>query len=424
MDELELFQRMALAIAIGAVVGTERHWREREEREGQRTAGIRTFTLIGLFGGAAGLIEYYLAAGTQAPSGIVLAAFFVTFTGAFTLFQYRESVAEGSHSVTSVVAAMLVFALGALAVLGDVSLASAGGVVLLVILASREFLHRLMRRLRWAELRSAIILLALTFVLLPIVPDEHFGPFGGISPARILVLVIILASISFCGYLAVRLLGSSRGELVAGLVGGLVSSTAVTITNARRSGSDDAAIAALSAGAIGAGAISFFRTAILAATLAPALATELLPGLLSGGAMMVGYAAMLARRGAREHPEQEPKNPFELGAVIQMALLLVAVAFLAQAASRIFGDAGVIAVSALSGLADVDAATVTVAGMMDSIQLRIGAIAIGAALVSNMVAKAAYATMLGSARFYVHIWSASLVALSVAALCQLGASLA
>ncbi|RJF91394.1 MgtC/SapB family protein [Sphingomonas cavernae] len=422
MEDLELFRRMALAIAIGAVVGVERHWREREEREGQRTAGIRTFTLIGMFGGAAGLIEYHLSDGPGA-SGIVLSSFFAMLTGAFAVFQYRESVAEGRHSVTSVVAAMLVFALGALAILGDMALASAGGVVLLAILASREFLHRLMRRLSWLELRSAVILLALTFVLLPILPDEPIGPFGGISPTRILVLVIILASISFCGYVAVRLLGSSRGELVAGLVGGIVSSTAVTITNARRSGSADTASAAVTAGAVGAGAISFFRTAILVATLAPALTAGLLPALLGGGAAMIGYAALLTRRGAGEHAEQQQKNPFDLDAVVKMALLLVGVAFMAQAASRIFGEAGLIAVSALSGLADVDAATVTVAGMQNAISAEIAALAIGAALVSNMIAKAIYASFLGSARFRRHIWLATLLALAVAALCHVGARL-
>ncbi|MGH6781674.1 MAG: MgtC/SapB family protein, partial [Sphingomonadaceae bacterium] len=415
MDNIDLFQRLGLAIAIGAVIGVERHWRERDAAKGQRTAGLRTFALIGLFGGVAGLIERDLA-GTAASSGIVLAIFFAILTGAVTAFQYREAVAEGSFSVTTVVATMLTFALGALAVLGSTAVASAGGVVLLVILASREFLHHAMRKLRWTELRSAVILLALTFVLRPIVPAEPIGPFGGISPARTLTLVIVLAAISFCGYVAVRLLGSARGELAAGAIGGLVSSTAVTITNARRSKSEEA-VNALAAGAIGAGAVSFLRTAVLVATLAGMLVPSLVPALTAGALVMIGYAAMLARQNATEHPEQTQKNPFELASVIKMALLLVAVAFIAQAASQLFGDAGLLAASALSGLADVDAATVTVTGMMDRLSPHVAAQAIALALVTNVIAKAIYAAILGSGRFRLHLAIASLAASVTTGLC-------
>ncbi|WP_380880026.1 membrane protein [Sphingomonas sp. DBB INV C78] len=409
MEDIELFHRLALAVAIGAVIGVERHWRDREAGQGQRTAGLRTFALIGLFGGVAGLIERDLAGTLAAPSGIVLASFFIVLTGAITAFQYRESIAEGSFSATTVVAAMLTFALGAQAVLGNMQIASAGAVVLLVILASREYLHGAMRKLRWAELRSAVILLALTFVLLPVVPADAIGPFGGISPARILKLVIVLASISFCGYVAVRMLGATRGALVAGAVGGIVSSTAVTITNAQRSKTEEGTNA-LAAGAIGAGAISFLRTAILVSALAAVLVPILVPALVAGAVAMIAYAAVLAWRDTAENPEQTQKNPFELWSVIKMALLLVGVAFLAQAASQLFGNAGLIIVSALSGLADVDAATVTVTGMINRISPQVGAEAIAIALFSNVVAKAVYASIWGSAGYRLHLWLASIAA--------------
>ncbi|MGO4841839.1 DUF4010 domain-containing protein, partial [Rhizobiaceae sp. 2RAB30] len=119
------------------------------------------------------------------------------------------------------------------------------------VLASRELLHGFMRRLSWNELRAAIILLAMTFVILPLIPSDPIGPFGGISPAKTWMLVIMLAAISFCGYIAVKLLGSARGELVAGAVGGLVSSTGTTLTKARRA-ADGADAPTLAAGAIGA----------------------------------------------------------------------------------------------------------------------------------------------------------------------------
>lgn len=430
---MEILQRMALAIAIGALVGVERHWRERDEDEGSRTAGIRTFTLIGMLGGLAGLLERLLGAAGALP-GLVLVGFLVTLTAVIGLFQYREGVAEHRFSATAVVAAMLTFALGALALIGDTMLASAGGVVLAVILASREFLHRAIKRLRWVELRSALILLTLAFVLRPIVPAEPVGPFGGVSPANILIMAIVLAAISFCGYIAVRLLGATRGELVAGTIGGLISSTATTIANARRS-RQSPAVWALAAGAVSAGGMSLLRTGFLVSAVLPSLADRLLLPLAAGAATMFAGALLLARASATAPPAErqaagqegakaepashepgslEPKNPFDLASVFKMALLLVGVAFAARVASQLWGDGGLYAASALAGLADVDAVTVTVAGMLPTLDPAVAARALGLAVLANMLAKAAYAALLGARGFALALAGASALALLAA----------
>lgn len=418
MDEMEIFRRMALAIAIGALVGVERHWRERDEDEGARTAGIRTFTLIGMLGGVAGLLERLLGP-AGAPPGLVLVGFLVTLSAVFALFQYREEVAQNRFSATAVVAAMLTFALGALALVGDMALASAGGVVLAVILASREFLHQGIKRLRWAELRSALILLALSFVLLPIVPSQPVGPFGGVSPSKILVMAIVLAAISFCGYIAVRLLGDARGELVAGTIGGLISSTATTVANARRSRRSPA-VPALAAGAVSAGGVSLLRTAFLVVSLLGPLAPTLLPALIAGAVAMFAMAVLLARANAaggegREASRRTPKNPFDLDSVFKMALLLVGVAFAARVASQLWGTGGLYAASALSGLADVDAVTVTVAGMLPTLDPQVAAMALGLAVLTNMLAKAVYASVFGARDFAFTLWGATGLAAVAAA---------
>ena len=345
----------------------------------------------------------------------MLVGFLVTLTAVIALFQYREGVAENRFSATAVVAAMLTFALGALALLGDMTLASAGGVVLAVILASRDMLHRAIKRLRWAELRSALILLALAFVLRPIVPAEPIGPFGGVSPARILAMAIVLAAISFCGYIAVRLFGATRGELLAGSIGGLISSTATTITNARRS-RESPASGALAAGAVSAGGVSLVRTALLVSALLPALADRLLLPLAAGAAVMFAAALLLTRRAEPGEPvaqRPEPGNPFDLLAVFKMALLLVAVAFAARVASEIWGTGGLYA-AALSGLADVDAVTVTVAGMLPTLDASVAARALGLAVIANMLAKVAYAGLFGTRRFALTLAGASLLALTTA----------
>ncbi len=411
MDNVELYQRLGLAIAIGAAVGVERHWREKDAPEGARTAGIRTFTMFGMAGGVAGLIERSLGVASGYP-GIALTGFLIAIATVMAVFEIREAIAEKSYSVTSVVAAILTFGLGALATLGDMALASAGGAALIAILASREFLHEAIRRLQWTELRSAVILLALTFVLLPIIPETPFGPFGGVSPKSIVLLVIMLASISFAGYVAVKIFGSTRGDVLAGAIGGLVSSTGTTVAFARRSRAGEAGLT-LVAGAISAGAVSLLRTALLAATLAPALLPALLWPLMVGAGVLTLYALILARRHQAAGGSGVPANPFELTAVARMALLLAGVAFLARAATQQFGDAGLIFASALSALADVDAATVTVAGLLPRLDAGLAAQAIGIAVLSNMAAKAVYASLFGSLRFSLHLWAAT--ALSSAA---------
>jgi Predicted membrane protein len=413
MDGIEMFQRLGTAVAIGAIVGAERHWRERDAEDSQRTAGLRTFSLIGMLGGAAGLIAH---AFPQAPmaAAVIIAGLFIAFSAVFALYQYREAVAENNRSVTTVVAAMLTFALGAVAVLGDLPLASAGGVTTVAILASRDMLHAFMRRITWAELRSAIILLGMTFVVLPLVPDAPVGPFGGISPAKTWLLVVILAAISFSGYVAVKLLGSARGELVAGALGGLISSTGATLTNARRSTTGED-VSALTAGALGACAVSYIRTAVLVAALAAPLGAILIAPLAAAAAAMVGCALFFARASAPDHPEQPAKNPFDLDAVIRMALLLVVIAFLARAAAHWFGDRGLILVSALSGLADVDAAVVTVAGMLGQLDRPVAVMAIVAAVVANTLAKAGYAVAFGTTGFGLRFAAGSAVAIAAGA---------
>lgn len=398
MNDLDLFYRLGVAIAIGVMVGVERHWRERDQTPGSRTAGVRTFTLIGMLGGGTGLIERALA-GSGGPAGLATAGIFLAFATTFAVFKLRESEAESRYSATSLVAAMTTFVLGALAALGDIRLAAAGGVVLTGILASREALHGFLRTLTWPELRSAIILLAMTFVVLPLAPDRAIGPFGGISPARTWTLAVLLAAISFVGYVAVKLLGASRGELVAGAIGGVVSSTAVTLANARKAAAGGE-VKALAAGAAAAGAASYLRTAALIVVLAAAAAPMAVPPLIAAGIAMVGAAALLARQAAPPQGPPAAQNPLDLPSVIKATLLLAAVAFLASAASSTFGARGLIAAAALSGLADIDAVIVAVSGLLgQGLAGDTAFVAIAAGVIANTICKLAYAAIGGGVRF-------------------------
>jgi uncharacterized membrane protein (DUF4010 family) len=421
MDLIDIFQRLGLALAIGAAVGVERHWRERDEPEGARIAGIRTFTLIGMTGGIAGLLDQGLT--PDGLSGLVVASFLLAVAMVMLRFGLMEARAEGSFSATTVIAGITTFGLGALAVLGDMAAASAAGAAMVTVLASREFLHGAIRRLTWVELRSAVVLLAMGFVLLPLIPATPYGPFGGVSPRSLVILVIMLASISFVGYVAVRLIGGGRGDLVAGAVGGLVSSTASTLAMARQSRAVAEGSAGPAAGAIAAGSVSLVRTGLLLLALAPAVAERLLWGLLVAGAlMMVVAVSLVARRGASSEAAL-PTNPFELLQVLKMALMITVIAFLARAASQIFGDAGLYAVSGLTALADVDAATVTVVGMLPTLSVEVATVAVSIAIASNMVAKVVYAAAIGTKGFAARLAGATLLAIGSGVIVTLAAEL-
>ncbi len=392
----DLIRRLAVSLAIGLLVGAERHWRERDEAAGRRTAGVRTFALVGLSGG--------IVAALAAPLGpigtaVLLSAGLFALMAALLPFALREAEAEGRFSATSLVAAVATYALGALAVAGEAPAAGAAAVAMTAVLAARESLHGLMARITWAELRSAILLLSMTLVALPLVPDAPIPWLAGINPHKVWTLAILLAGVSFLGYLAIKLGGAHRGLLLAGAAGGLVSSTAVTLSNA--SASKDGHAGGLAAGALVAGAVSCLRTAGLALLVAPATGRALGPALLAAAAGMAAVALLLARRRATvADVPAAPGNPFEIGAVLRMALLLAGVGAAAQFGAERLGGAAVIVIAAVTGLTDVDAVTLSVPALVPaSITATVAAQAVAVAVASNVVAKAAYAAALGTGAY-------------------------
>jgi uncharacterized membrane protein (DUF4010 family) len=357
---------------------------------------VRTFALVGLCGG--------VVAALAAPLGplgtaVLLSAGLFALMAALLPFALREAEAEGRFSATSLVAAVGTFALGALAVAGEAPAAGAAAVAMTAVLAARESLHGLMARITWAELRSAILLLSMTLVALPLVPDTPIPWLAGINPHKVWTLAILLAGVSFLGYLAVKLGGEHRGLLLAGAAGGLVSSTAVTLSNA--AASRGGPVGGLAAGALVAGAVSCLRTAGLALLVAPATGQALGPALLAAAAGMAAVALLLARRRATvaEGPAA-PANPFEIGAVLRMALLLAAVGAAAKFGAERLGGAAVIVIAAVTGLTDVDAVTLSVPALVPaSITAAVAAQAVAVAVASNILAKAAYAAALGAGAY-------------------------
>lgn len=386
----DLTFRLALALAIGLVVGVERGWRERKAEPGSRTAGVRTYSLIGLLGGVFGALGNALAA------PLLIGAGFIGFAAVFAWFKRAEAEEDRNFSITGTVAAMLVYGLGAFAVVGDMQLAAAGGIATSAVLASREYLHALIERVTWLELRSALLLLGMTAIVLPLLPDRPLDPLGAINPREIWLFTILVAGLSYAGYIAMRVLGPAKGILVTGLTGGLVSSTAIAVAFARRAAEGEDA-ARLVAGAAVAGAVSLLRVLVLVGAIEPSLVLRLGPVAIVAAAVFCAPAVLALRQPASDKPrgKTELGNPFELLPVFGFAALLAAVMLLAAFATQQLGSAGLYPLAAISGLADVDAVALSTARLAgQSVDLGVAATAILLALASNAVARAVYAVSL------------------------------
>lgn len=392
----QLIAQLGLALAIGLLVGLERGWRERDAPDRSRTAGFRTFGLVGLLGGIFGALSEALA------SGAVLIAGFIGFAAIFAWFSMHEADHDENFSVTGVVAGLIVFALGALSVVGDTRVAAAGGAALAAVLVSREMLHDLLRRLTWIELRSAMILAIMTAIVLPLLPNRTIDPWGGLNPFEIWFFTVVVAVISFGGYVAVRVLGKTRGLLVGSLAGAVASLTAVTVALARMAKAEASALPL--AGAAGLAAlVSILRVLVIVAIIAPqVLASILAPALAAALVLAVSGAALLARNGA--HPTGEEggeRNPIELGSLLLFAAAFAVVSTVSAALTSRFGEGGLLTTSAISGAFDVDVAVLSALRLLDQdTAIVVTGEAVLVALAANAVGRLFLSILAGPPRFF------------------------
>ncbi len=354
---MELFLRLGLALAIGLLVGVERGWKKREAPEGSRIAGIRTFGLIGLLGGLWALLGQEL--------GNILLGIAFTMLALLMIVAYVRGVrVDRDVGITSVVAALVTFALGALAVQGYMAVAAAGAVVTTTLLSLKPALHRWLRNVEALPLLAGLKLLLISVVVLPVLPNQGYGPWQALNPYVIWWMVVLIASISFAGYLAIKTVGAHRGILLTGLFGGMVSSTATTI-NLARLVKRTRLQAILAAGIVVAAATMFPRMLLEVAVVNVALVPKfILPlGLMTLAA--AGGAIWLARRKQSTTVDGELplRNPMELLPALGFGLLLAVIMLLAEAFRAWLGDTGIYVLAAISGIADVDAITLSLARM-------------------------------------------------------------
>lgn len=423
MSETEIFTRLGLALAIGFLIGLERGWRERDHKEGERTAGLRTFTLIGFAGGLFALLALQF-------DPMVFAVAFVAVAAIIAAYRWREAEEEtGSYGATTVIAALITFGLGGYAIVGSMAAAGAAAVVVAGVLAAKGWLHAWLRTLTFAELRAALIILAMSFVALPLLPDRGFGPYEALNPRDLWLMTIAIAGVSFAGYVAVKLIGTRYGPLVAGIAGGIVSSTITTVTLARRAHALPATTYRQLVGALAASATMFVRVGVIVSVFGPVLLPRVVGPLAAAFAVAVIAALLIDRPWRAKEPaaavedEAHYGNPLDIGTVLLFGLMLAIVVLIGRVLSEWFGEAGGVGFAAVAGISDVDAITLSmtqVAG--NAMSHGSAALAILVAVSVNSLSKSVLAIAAGGRAFGFTYLLVSALALGAGALAWAGTS--
>jgi uncharacterized membrane protein (DUF4010 family) len=381
----------ALALLIGALVGIEREKRKAEEGD-VGTGGLRTFILFALVGAIAGWLSHVLAMPWLLVGGLAAVALAVVAG-----YVVEARVRPGALGLTTELAAIAVYLLGAMTTLGYRELAVGLSIVTAAVLAYKQPLHGLVSRIGWSDVYAGLRLMVATFIVLPLLPDRAVDRWGALNPHTLWLLVLLISGLSLVGYVATRLLGAQKGTALTGLTGGLVSSTAVTLSFSRQSRDQPTAAApsALAGGVLIAWAVMFARVIVLTLVVNSALVAQLLAPMLAMGFVAAGLAWRELRRqpalhgpqagaGAQEVPLS---NPFSLTAAAKFAVLFALVLLVVKIVQAEFPAGGVYVVATIAGLTDVDAITLSMAEFAKHGDTAVAVGAIVIAAVTNTVVK-------------------------------------
>lgn len=398
--DFDIAKNFAVALLIGALVGIERE-KSKTALPEQSFAGLRTFTLLALVGALSALASQHM----QSPWPFIAAVLAVT---AIIIAGYTQENRKSPESVglTTEVAALTVTLLGGAAMLGYASVAVALAIATSAILSYKQPMHALVARLGREDINAGLKLLIASFIVLPFLPDAPIDPWQALNPYKLWLLVIFISGLSLAGYVAVRWLGNTHGTLLTGLAGGLASSTALTLTFARRSIEESKARAddILTAGILLAWTVMFARVLVEVAVVNPALLSRLALPYAIMALTTLGIAGYLCRetsiskRKTQDTPgDLDIKNPFSLSSAIKFGLFFALVLLLVKITQTYLPATGLYAVAALVGLTDVDALTLSMAEYAQKGgNEATAAAAIVIASLSNTIVKGAYAALLGS----------------------------
>lgn len=367
MESAGVFQSLGLSLGLGLLVGLQRQW------SGSQIAGVRTFAIVTLAGTLAALLATAPGLGSSAGAwiigtGLVAIAALVIVANLIM----AGSAETRDPGMTTEIAIVLMYLLGAYAAIGPASVVAAIGAGVAVLLQAKSRLHDFAGRLSAEDQRAIILFAAITFVVLPVLPDrvlwqESLGELAVWNPRRIWLMVVLITGMSLAGYVAYKVAGARLGLILTGLLGGLISSTATTVAMAKRAreseheGAPRAALAVITL----AGTVLYARLMLIIWIAAPGFLRTAAPPLaiLLGVSAAMAIVLLVSQRGDGEHLD-EPGNPTQLKAALTFAGLYAIILFAVALARREFGQAGLYVVAGLSGLTDTDAITLSSAQLV------------------------------------------------------------
>ena len=407
---------LAIAALAGMAVGVEREWSGHSSGPDARFAGVRTFSLLGFLGGLAGS---FLGAGQSGVAVVLLSGAAALVVSAYVMTMRRPGTTMDG---TTEAAALVVLALGVVAGLGQLALAGGSTALVVLALMEKSRVQRWLTRVDDHEMRAALQFAVLALVVLPLIPDVTLGPYASVRPRQLWIVVLLFSGLNFAGYLARQIVGTERGYGVTGLLGGLVSSTAVTLQFSRKSRTEPHLAAPLGLGVVAACTVLVPRVVIVSTLLDHQVGLAVVPFLLPPFMVGAGFVALVLWRGRRRGPEapaaatesaeltesvestesagEAERNPLGLWQAVQMALAFQVVLFLMAWVQNTIGTPGVLVSAAVLGLTDMDALTLSMSRLGADAALRqLAATAIGVGLLANTLLKLTLTFVLGSRAF-------------------------
>jgi len=381
--------KFLIALAIGALMGIEM------ERKIKRTefAGIRTFMLISLMGALSanlsGAFPLVFPAALLGLIILILASYIVTTWD------------EGDVGLTGEVAAIIAFLLGALCFSYDYRLAVILAIIVTAILALKRYIHVFVRKISEREMIDTLKFLMIAFVVLPLLPDAPMGPWGVFNPNRIWLMVVFISGISYAGYIAMKVIGPGRGLGATGVIGGLVSSTAVVTAMAGRVRESEFLMGPAVFAAVVASSMMFLRMLFEVAVINPSLLGFIAPPMIVMGGLGFLLGFLFTRTPSDMESDIKIENPFSIKPALIFGALFMGILFISKSASIYLGRSGLLIAAMVSGVADVDAITVSLSVLAGagSISSGTAAAAITIAGISNTLVKTGIAFLLGTKKF-------------------------
>jgi uncharacterized membrane protein (DUF4010 family) len=393
MDQTQLFIRFGTALAIGFLIGLQREFAHGGNSRGI-VAGERTFALMGLVGCLAAMAADELNS-ALAYVGIII------LLGIFSTIGYFVDAWRGQVGLTTEVAILVTILIGGLCYWGYLTLAVAVGIATLALLSLKIETDRFVRALTREDILAALQLAVISAIVLPVLPNQGFlvPPFDVLNPFNIWLMVVFIEGISFLGYVAIKVVGPRRGIGLTGFLGGLVSSTAVTLSFSKRSVEENNLVKPFALAIMVAWTMMFPRILVEVGVVNPELLSVVWIPIAATGLVGIIYCVYLFfSQHATEKGDVDIKNPFDLATAIKFGLLYAFVLLLSRAAQMYLGDTGVYISSLASGLADVDAITLSLAELSKTGGLDVGTAsrAIVLAALSNTAVKGGIALTSGS----------------------------